>query len=66
MSKQLGRKPDYRLKFMNKLTEEKGTLGGAWRNEDGSISLVLNAKVMVQQNVNEVLMLFPCSKESEP
>lgn len=53
------RKPDYRLKFLNKVTEEKGEIGGAWINPDGSITIVLDPKVLIHQTTAEVLTLFP-------
>lgn len=59
------RKPDYRLKFLNKDTDEKGELGAAWKNEDGSISIVLNAKVTISQNEMEVLTLFTQGNKPE-
>jgi len=53
------RKPDFRFKFFNKKTEESGHIGAAWFNENGSISLVLEPKVMLVQRRDEVLTLFP-------
>jgi len=52
------RKPDYTLRFLNKHTEERGTLGAAWANEDGSISIVLNSRVVLRQCEDEVIKLF--------
>lgn len=53
------RKPNYRLKFLHKQTEEKGEIGAAWLNEDNSISIVLNPMVVVMQSPHLVLTLFP-------
>lgn len=54
-----GRLPDYRLSFLNKVTEAKGQIGAAWRNEDNSISIVLDPKVVLTQTKDEILTLFP-------
>jgi hypothetical protein len=62
--KQLGRSPDLELKFLNKGTGEKGKIGVGWVNTDGSISIVLNKKVVLTENPEEVLMLFP--KKNKP
>ena len=65
----MSRKPDYRLKVLNKITEQKGEVGAGWANEDGSISIVLNPCITILGNDSLVLTLFPCnterSKESE-
>ena len=53
------KKPDMRLKFLNKTTSEKGDLGAAWKNDDGTINIRLNAKVVLTQEPDEILTLFP-------
>ena len=53
------KKPHYRLKFLNKRTEEHGEIGAAWLNEDQSISIVLNPLVVVPQSSDLVMTLFP-------
>ena len=53
------KKPHYRLKFLNKRTEEHGEIGAAWLNEDQSISIVLNPLVVLSQSSDLVLTLFP-------
>ena len=63
------RLPDMRLKVLNKVTGEKGVVGAAWCNDDGSISLVLNSHVVLVQSRDEVLTLFPIDskrKENTP
>ena len=52
-------KPHYRLKYLNKQTEEKGEIGAAWLNEDNSITVVLNPLVVVPQSKDVLLTLFP-------
>ena len=56
------RKPDYRLKVLNKDTEERGEIGAGWKNDDGSISIVLNPCINLQASKNIVLTLFPPNK----
>lgn len=46
--KTVGRKPDYRIAALNKVTDEKqARIGAAWVNPDGSISLVFDPFVTV-------------------
>lgn len=52
-------KPHYRLKYLNKRTNEKGEVGAAWLNEDNSISIVLSPLVVIPQSADTVLTLFP-------
>ena len=53
------RTPDFNLKVLDKTTSEAGKIGVGWQNEDGSITIVLNHKVYLAQNRNEVITLFP-------
>ena len=56
----MSRKPDYVLKGMNKVTDEKvQKLGAAWSNEDGSISLVIDRFVVLPTDSAWVYTLFP-------
>lgn len=57
-NKVLGRTPDFDLSVLNKETGEKGKVGAAWRNEDGSISITLNSHVHLKQDKAEILTLF--------
>lgn len=55
-----GRKPDYRLKAMNKATGVKNrNVGAAWVNEDGSISIDIDAFVVLPGGPELVLTLYP-------
>lgn len=56
------RRPDYRLHFLNKETEEKCEIGAAWVNKSGSISLVVNPLVVIPPGSSTVLTLFPTSE----
>jgi hypothetical protein len=59
----VSRLPDLRLKAMNKNTDVKsGYIGGAWKNENGSISIQLDPFVNLFQDGNLVLTLFPVSE----
>lgn len=60
MTEKSGRKPDYRVGALNKETDEKGTVGAAWQNKDGTISVVLNAFVTLPIGGPHLLItLFP-------
>jgi hypothetical protein len=52
------KKPTHELKFLNKVTNEKGKLGVGWENENGSISISLNPMVVLTQSNDLVLTLF--------
>jgi hypothetical protein len=54
------RKPDYRVRVLHKTTNNKATVGAAWRNEDGSISIVFNPYVALPYDPDLVVRLFPC------
>lgn len=58
-------KPTHRLKYLNKVTGEKGDLGAAWLNANGSISLKLNTKVVLTQTADEVLTIFPLTQAEQ-
>lgn len=53
------RKPDYRLKGLNKVTNEKYILGAGWKNDDGSVTVVLNDFVVITSTKDLLLTLFP-------
>ncbi len=54
------RKPDYNVSAMNKSTEEKGRIGAAWINQDGSISITLDAFIVLPNAGKDLLItLFP-------
>lgn len=57
------RKPDYRAKAIDKLTDKKGTIGAAWSNADGSISLVLDPFISLHSDV--IITLFPENKQEK-
>jgi len=56
----MSRPPDFKLKAMNKATNEKSPkVGAAWKNTDGSISIDLDAFVILTASPDLVLTLFP-------
>lgn len=56
----MGRKPDYRVGLLNKTTDDKGTIGAAWKNPDGSIAVTINTFVAIPLGGPHLLItLFP-------
>jgi ribosomal protein L37AE/L43A len=54
----VGKQPDYALKALNTTTQQKGRVGSAWVNEDGSIRIILNPFVTLQASHDLILTLF--------
>lgn len=55
----MSRKPDYKLKVLNKKTEDRAEVGAGWANEDGSISSTINICAVITRDPDEVITLFP-------
>ena len=53
------RSPDYKVGCLNKVTNEKGNIGAAWINTDGTINIVLNNLVVLPASKDLVITLFP-------
>lgn len=53
-----GRLPDYAVHAMNKDTDEKARVGGAWINDDGSIAIRLDNFVHLIGSKSLVITLF--------
>lgn len=53
------RPPEYILKAMDKLTNDKSRVGAGWCEKDGSISLILDRFVTLSGRDSIVLKLFP-------
>ena len=53
-----GRTPDWELRCLNRNTEERGQIGAAWTNDDGSIRIKLNPCVTVPSDPMLLLTLF--------
>lgn len=60
-----GRRPDYNLNALDKNTEQKGRVGAAWLNDDGTIRVKINPWVVLTGGDSLVLTLFP-SGEPRP
>lgn len=58
-----GRKPDYNVHAMDKRTNAKARIGGAWVNPNGSISIVLNHFVVLEGNIDLVVTMFPNDRD---
>jgi hypothetical protein len=58
----MSRKPDYWFKAMDKATENRGKVGAAWLNDDGSVSIDLNPFTVLVSSPNLVLTLFPIER----
>ena len=58
------RKPDYRLKVLDKESGKSGQAGAGWKNEDGSISISLDLCIVLPGgNPNLVITLFPADEK---
>jgi hypothetical protein len=53
------RRPDYRVGAMNKATDAKNNVGGAWLNEDGTIAVILDNFIVLQGGKDLLITLFP-------
>ena len=55
----MAKKPDYRLKILNKKTDKSNqNAGAAWVNKDGSISLIINPCIVLDDDEDKVYTLF--------
>lgn len=60
-----GRRPDYRVAIMDKNTDEKNhSAGGAWTNDDGSISVRLEGFLQITTTKGFLMTLFPTKEKS--
>lgn len=62
----MNRKPDYSVAALNKATDAKGQIGAAWKNDDNTISVILNDFVVVKQEGDLLITLFPKSGSVKP
>lgn len=63
------RKPDYRIWVTSPDSKIRGTIGGAWLNEDGSLNLKLDPCVVLGLIPGMTIKLFPSDSappEREP
>ena len=53
------KKPDWRIKILNKVTGRKNiSVGAGWNNNDGSISIVLSPGIVLTDNPDLMISLF--------
>lgn len=61
-----GRKPDFWVKAMNKATNEKRKIGGAWMNvDDGSVSIAIDPFTVISASPDLVITLFPITGSAD-
>lgn len=59
--------PDFRLKIMNKKRNTQNKDAGAgWVNPNGSVSIVINPGVILNDNPEHIITLFPIDRTKEP
>ena len=57
--------PDYILKSLNRVTEERSArIGCAWKNPDGSLTLVLDTHITLAASRDMLLTLFPNDRKT--
>lgn len=66
MAKTKSRKPDYDLSALDKSTGERGKVGGAWVNDDGTINIKLNHCIVLTAGPDLHLTLFPYGDGTKP
>lgn len=57
------RRADFDLCVMNREDGKRGIIGAGWSNEDGSVSITLNACVVLDQRDPLVIRLFPRTED---
>lgn len=61
-----GRKPDYNVSALDKATDRRGKIGVAWKQDDGSIQVKLDAFVVLDARQHDLLIaLFPMDGTAE-
>ncbi len=56
----VSRTPDYVVAALNKHDNRKnGNVGRAWKNDDGSIAVVLDSFIVIEGGRDMLLTLFP-------
>lgn len=60
-----GSRPTHRLTVFNKETQDKGEIGVAWENTDGSFSIRLNRSVVLSERDNWIIKLWPDRQQQQ-
>lgn len=66
MAKERGRKPAFKLSVMRRDNGKHGVVGAAWREDDGSISIMLNPCVTLSGDADVFIKLFPVDPDWKP
>lgn len=65
MTEPSGRKPDFKVKVLNKVTDERGCVGAAWKNDDGSVTILLDYCVVLPGGKDNLITLFPIDRKNQ-
>lgn len=57
--KKTGKLPTHRLGVIDTRTDKRSIVGAGWKNDDGSISIVLNPCIVISSGPHYILRLFP-------
>lgn len=60
------RRPDYLVSALVKNGEHKGSVGAAWKEKDGQISIKLNPFVVLESMDGLAIRLFPNTRDRAP
>lgn len=58
-------KPHYRVGCLDKSDDRKSNVGAAWINQDGTISVIIDAFVVVHGGKQTLITLFPNKEQPE-
>lgn len=58
-----GRRPDYVIKALDKDTQERGTIGAGWLQDDGSIYIKFERFAVVPVGARYAITAFPAEEE---
>lgn len=59
MAKPTGKKPDFKLKVLDKSNDRQGDIGAGWLNVDGSVTLQINPGTVLLYDPSLCITLFP-------
>jgi len=59
-------KPTHKLRIKDKATKVSGTIGSAWLNANGSMSIHLNTGVTLSWKDDVHITAFPVGEEDDP
>ena len=56
--------PDYKVSALSKTTEQRGPVGVAWTQPDGTIRIKLNSFVVLDNRDDLLITLFPNNQDT--